>query len=284
MKLLIDIFGFLSCTVIGFIGGYLFKKSQEINDDNKTEENIVDTKNITYNEGPLFFYLKKSNEKLGFIFGVPGAGNGFVYKNEIFETLVKTKDLIFTIDCGDSSCLVKKLGGISLNESEVEAELERANNYKLINFNIHKYDTQIMETVLEYINKRAKNEPTTILIRYFNGIASNPVLFAKFKDLFEQNNVSAIIEDSDFEDLYENKDFVEFMNKSKNFILLSQPPMARKSLKEKFEISDELLENISCVEPGKGLIIHDGIIEKYHVKTDTTSPLYLLYTTRPDEI
>ena len=284
MKLLMDILGFFACGGIGLAGGYLLRMAQETKKEEPANEDIEDCENIKYNEDSLFRNLEKSNEKLGFIFGAPGAGNGYIYKNEIFEAFVGTNDVIFTIDESDSKTVVKKLGGISLNESEVEAELERANNYKLINFNIHKYDTQIMETVLEYINKRAKNEPTTILIRYFNGIASNPVLFAKFKDLFEQNNVSAIIEDSDFEDLYENKDFVEFMNKSKNFILLSQPPMARKSLKEKFEISDELLENISCVEPGKGLIIHDGIIEKYHVKTDTTSPLYLLYTTRPDEI
>ena len=138
--------------------------------------------------------------------------------------------------------------------------------------------------MFDYINKRAENSPVTLLIREFHLIANNSVLFAKFKNLFEQNNIKAILEDFSLSDLCENEDVADFISKSKNFILLTQSLMDRKIIEEKLKISNELLENIKNAEPGFGLIIHNGNIEKYRTKIDRTSALYLLYTSHPDEI
>ncbi len=284
MKLLIDILGFFACGGIGLAGGYLLRMAQETKKEEPINEDITNCKNIEYNEDSLFRNLKKSNEKLGFIFGAPGAGNGYIYKNEIFEAFVGTNDVVFTIDEGDSKTVAKKLGGIILDKCDIQTKLDTADNYRLINFDIASKDEKVVEVMFDYINKRAENSPVTLLIREFHLIANNPVLFAKFKNLFEQNNIKAILEDFSLSDLCENEDVTDFISKSKNFILLTQSPMDRKIIEEKLEISDELLENIKNAEPGFGLIIHNGNIEKYRTKIDRTSALYLLYTSHPDEI
>ena len=209
MKLLMEILGFFACGGIGLAGGYLLRMAQETKKEEPINEDITNCKNIEYNEDSLFRNLKKSNEKLGFIFGAPGAGNGYIYKNEIFEAFVGTNDVVFTIDEGDSKTVAKKLGGIILDMCDIQTKLDEADNYRLINFDIASKDEKVVEIMFDYINKRAENSPVTLLIREFHLIANNSVLFTKFKNLFEQNNIKAILEDFSLSDLCENEDVTD---------------------------------------------------------------------------